>query len=60
MEIDKPTWKTTLYPHGSIGHVSKMYEYARSIGYPFFVWNGWVYRTSDTLQKVCLEAEIEA
>lgn len=45
MEI---SWKNTLYYQNKCyGHIDKMQEMAKITEYPFFCWNGLIFRTSD-------------
>lgn len=46
-KMEKATWKNTLYPHSWVGHISLHQDRARGMGYPYFMWNGEVYRTAD-------------
>lgn len=51
-DLPKPSsWKSVLYPHAWLGHIDIIDRIARSLGYPFYAWNGFVYST-DTGLKV--------
>lgn len=46
------TWKNVMYPHAWIGHISEMQELAKSVGYPYFLWNDSVYKTGLVFDNV--------
>lgn len=39
------SWKIVLYPHGWLGHIDVMADYAKKLEYPYFMWNGAIYNT---------------
>ena len=46
-KMEKATWKNTFYPHSWVGHITIHQENAKKMYYPYFMWNGEVYRTAD-------------
>jgi len=52
-------WKNIFNTsHFLYGHITKGQEAAVSAGYPYFIWNGYVYDTVN-VKRVCLETEIQ-
>ena len=47
------SWKIVLYPHNWIGHIDIMAKLAEELGYPYFLWNGVVYKT-DSVERTDL------
>lgn len=47
INMNKITWKNTLYPHAFLGHIEIMRDFAMKLNYPYFVWNGIVYGTEN-------------
>ena len=39
----KLSFRDVLVARGWIGHISRMYQYAHELEYPYFLWNGRVY-----------------
>jgi hypothetical protein len=40
----KPAWKNTLNTDlKHYGHVAYAHEAAKNLGYPYYVWMGWIY-----------------
>jgi len=44
------SWKVVLYCHSWIGDLEIMIKYAKDLGYPYYMWNGIIYKT-ETLER---------
>ena len=40
----KLSFRDVLVARSRVGHIDRMYEYAHTLDYPYFLWNGRIYR----------------
>jgi len=40
----KLSFRDVLVARGRVGHIDRMYEYAHTLDYPYFLWNGRIYQ----------------
>lgn len=53
------SWKNTLYNHGYMGHISRMHDCAFNLSYPFFAWNGRIYKTDECVDTGILVSQLD-
>lgn len=45
--ISQYSYRDVLHTRGNIGHIDKMAQLARELGYPYFLWNDRLFKVSD-------------
>lgn len=45
--INQISFRDVLHARANIGHINKMFDLAKTLGYPYFIWNERVYKAGD-------------